>query len=127
MKDISYMTTKTDYQAEVLLFKVLSNQIRLKLIETLRDGEKDVGELCRITREEQTRVSHELRCLTVCGFANSRREGKRMIYSLNSSKAIISILEAAEKHVEHFGERMKGCSMISEAQKMIIRVVPQSQ
>ncbi|HKW04099.1 MAG TPA: metalloregulator ArsR/SmtB family transcription factor [Nitrososphaerales archaeon] len=114
--------SKADYQAKVLLFKVLSNHIRLKLIEALRGGEKDVTELCRVTREEQTRVSHELRCLTVCGFANFRREGKRMIYSLNSSKTVIAILDAAENHVEHFGERMKGCDMISEAQKMTISV-----
>jgi DNA-binding transcriptional ArsR family regulator len=113
--------SRADYQTKVLLFKVLSNQIRLKLIEALRDGEKDVSELCRVTREEQTRVSHELKCLTVCGFANFRRDGKRIIYSLNS-KTVIPIIDAAENHAECFGERMKGCDMISEAQKMTISI-----
>ena len=110
---------KGDYQAQVLVFKVLSNHVRLKLIEALHDGEKDVGGLCSFIREEQTRVSHELRCLSVCGFVNFRRDGKRIIYSLNA-KTILPILDAAEYHVERFGERMKGCDMISEAQKIIV-------
>jgi DNA-binding transcriptional ArsR family regulator len=114
----SYLS-HTDYQANVLVFKVLSNHVRLKLIEALHEGEKDVGELCIAIDEEQTRVSHELRCLTVCGFAEFRREGKRIIYSLNS-KTVVPILEAAEKHIAKFGDRMKGCDMISEAQKMTI-------
>lgn len=111
--------SKQDYQAHVLVFKVLSNQVRLKLIEALRDGERDVSELCSEVREEQTRVSHELRCLTVCGFANFRREGKRIIYSLNS-KTVVPILDAAAKHVEKFGERMSGCDMISVAKKITV-------
>ena len=110
---------KDDYQAHVLVFKVLSNEVRLKLIEALRDGERDVTELCSAIREEQTRVSHELRCLTVCGFANFRREGKRVIYSLNS-KTVLPILDAAEKHVKRFGERMEGCDMISDAKKILV-------
>lgn len=111
---------KRDYQPSIFVFKVLSNQIRLKLIEALRGGEKDVGELCKSVDEEQTRVSHELKCLTVCGFANSRRDGKRIIYSLNT-KTVLPILEAAQRHIEKFEERMEGCDMISEAQKMTVR------
>lgn len=111
--------SKDDYRAQVLLFKVLSNEVRLKLIEALRSGEKSVGELCEKIKEEQTRVSHELRCLVVCGFADYRREGKRVMYSLNK-KTVLPILEAADKHVERFGDRMKGCDMVSEAKKMIV-------
>ncbi|HZW56121.1 MAG TPA: metalloregulator ArsR/SmtB family transcription factor [Nitrososphaerales archaeon] len=111
--------SKQYYQAYVLVFKVLSNQVRLKLIEALRDGERDVGQLCSDIKEEQTRVSHELKCLTVCGFANYRRDGKRIIYSLNS-KTVIPILDAASKHVEKFGERMEGCDMISDAKKITV-------
>ncbi len=111
-----------DEQARVLLFKVLANNVRLRLIETLSTGERSVGELCDETDQEQTRVSHELRCLTVCGFVNQRREGKRIIYSLNR-KSVLPILEAADKHTAKFAERMRGCEMISEARKMPIAKV----
>ncbi len=106
-----------DEQARVLLFKILANNTRLRLIETLSTGEKSVGELCNEAGEEQTRVSHELRCLTVCGLVNQRREGKRIIYSLNR-KTVLPILAAADRHASKFADRLKGCDMISEARKM---------
>ena len=108
-----------DEQARVLLFKILANNIRLRLIETLSGGEMSVGELCAEAGEEQTRVSHELRCLTVCGLVNQRREGKRIIYSLNR-KTVLPILAAADKHASKFADRLKGCDMVSEARKMQI-------
>lgn len=111
---------KSDYQKnQTLVFKVLSSQVRLNLIEALRDGEKDVSNLCVAIDEEQTRVSHELRCLTVCGFVDFRRDGKRMIYSLNS-KTVLPILDAADNHTRRFSERMKGCDMITDVQKIVV-------
>ena len=106
-----------DVQARVLLFKILANTIRLRLIEALDAGERSVGELCEETGEEQTRVSHELRCLTVCGLVTQRREGKRIIYSLNR-KTVLPILRAADIHAAKFAERLKGCDMISEARSI---------
>jgi ArsR family transcriptional regulator len=106
-------------QAREFLFKILSNEVRLQLIEALHEGEKSVGELCNAIEEEQTRVSHELHCLMVCGFVNYRRDGKRIIYSLNG-KTVIPLLESADRHIENFGERMKSCNTISDARRVII-------
>ncbi len=106
-----------DEQARVLLFKILANNVRLRLIEALAAGERSVGALCDETGEEQTRVSHELRCLTVCGLVTQRREGKRIIYSLNR-KTVLPILRAADTHAAKFAERLKGCDMISEARSI---------
>ncbi len=106
-------------ESRVLLFKVLANAVRLKLVEALSHGEISVNELCEAVREPQSRVSHELRCLTVCGLANYRREGKRIIYSLNS-KTVLPILNAADGHVEKFADRMKTCDMISEAKRIAV-------
>ncbi len=106
----------------VLLFKVLANEARLKIVEALADGEKTVTELCNHTREEQTRVSHELRCLLVCGFVNFRREGRQIRYSLNT-QTVLPILRAADSHVGKFVERMKSCDMLSEARSMKVHEV----
>ncbi len=108
---------KKEWQAEILLFKVLSNETRLRIIDSLRGGDRSVTELCEKTQENQTRISHELRCLTVCGVVNYERDGKRIIYSLNK-KTVLPILEAADKHVETYADRMKGCDMVSEARRM---------
>ncbi len=114
--------TKRDKESLVLLFKVFANDVRLKLIEALTSGEKSVGELSEETGQMQTRVSHELRCLTVCGIVNFRREGKQIIYSLNE-RTVLPILETAEKHAEKFAERMSGCEIISDARRMTVRAL----
>jgi len=114
--------SKTYKLTRVLLFKVLSNEVRLKLVDALVNGERTVNELCKAIEEEQTRVSHELRCLVVCGVVNYRRDGRQIEYSLNK-RSVLPILAAAEKHVEKFGERMEGCEMISEARRMKISAI----
>ncbi len=114
--------TKMDREPLVLLFKVLANDVRLRLIEALASGEKSVGELSEETRQMQTRVSHELHCLTVCGVVNFRREGKQIIYSLNQ-RTVLPILQTAQKHAEKFAERMSGCEIISDARRMTVRAL----
>lgn len=104
----------------VLLFKVLGNDTRLKILESLRRGEKSVGDICGDLALDQARVSHELRCLTACGFCNFRREGKKIIYSLND-KTVLPITEAAKSHVEEFGERIRQCELITDARNMLVR------
>ena len=106
-------------EGRVLLFKVLANPVRLRLVEALSGGEMSVSELVRAVRESQARVSHELRCLSVCGLVNFKREGKFVFYSLNEA-TVLPILRAADKHVEKFTDRMKGCDMISEAKRMMV-------
>lgn len=104
------------------MFKVFANDVRLSLIEALISGERTVSELCQSTRQMQTRVSHELRCLTVCGVVNYRREGKQIVYSLNK-QSVLPILRAANRHVEKFAGRMKGCEMVSDARRMTVHAL----
>lgn len=84
-------------------FEILSNKTRFKIIESLKDKEKSVTEICKDTGEEQSKVSHNLRKLSECNFLVSKREGKRMIYSLNKD-TVEPILKLVEKHVsKHCG------------------------
>lgn len=104
-------------RGRVLLFKALANDVRLRLIEALGSGEKSVNELCVEIQEHQTRVSHELRCLTVCGLVDHRRDGKYIIYSLND-QTVVPLLKAADRHVGRFISRMKGCDLLNETKKI---------
>ena len=69
--------------AYTLFFKALSNRTRMAIIDLLRKGDRTVLEIVNELELEQSRVSHNLRCLTFCGFVKSRKEGKRRVYSLN--------------------------------------------
>lgn len=84
-----------------LFFETFSNKTRMRVIEALSYGPKSVNEICKITKEEQSKVSHSLKKLTECHFLDFRRQGKKRIYSLNKD-TIMPILNLVEKHVRKY-------------------------
>ncbi|MEM0286634.1 MAG: metalloregulator ArsR/SmtB family transcription factor [Nitrososphaerota archaeon] len=103
----------------VLLFKALGNKARLQILNSLHSGDKNVSELCSSTGLDQARVSHELKCLVVCGLVNYRREGRYIVYAVNRD-TILPIMKAAEEHVRRYYDRLTSCSIISDARSVRI-------
>jgi ArsR family transcriptional regulator len=69
------------------LFRVLSDQTRLKLVVTLKDeGEQHVSWLCRKLHLPQPTVSHHLGLLRTHGLVRNRRAGKQVFYSIDPSR-----------------------------------------
>ena len=56
-----------------LFFKAFSNRTRFEIIKLLRKGSFSVGEITKKTSFEQSRVSHNLKCLEACGFVVSEK------------------------------------------------------
>ncbi|MEK6946219.1 MAG: metalloregulator ArsR/SmtB family transcription factor [Nanoarchaeota archaeon] len=54
-----------------LFFKAFSNETRLDIINLLKSKPLTVSEICEKTGFEQSRVSHNLRCLQNCGFVQN--------------------------------------------------------
>ena len=73
----------------------------MKIIETLISGPKSVSEICSLIKEEQSKVSHNLRKLMECRFLDVEKKGKQRIYSLNKD-TIIPILKLVERHVHKY-------------------------
>jgi len=63
-------------------FQVLADPTRVRLVELLLEGEKNVSELVDALDAPQGRVSAHLTCLRWCGFLESRREGKYVYYRI---------------------------------------------
>lgn len=63
--------------------KALSEGDRLKIVETLLEGPRSVGDVAEVMQAPLQNVSHHLRCLAAAGLLDSRREGKFIYYSLN--------------------------------------------
>ncbi len=84
-----------------LFFETFSNKTRMKIIEALTEGPKSVTQICKITGEEQSKVSHNLKKLMECHFLGFTRQGKKRIYSLNKD-TIVPILQLVEKHVHSY-------------------------
>jgi len=75
------------------IFKALSDETRLKIVESLLEGEKCVCEIVPFTKRTQSTVSIQLSKLERLGIVKSRRDGKNVYYKIinPSIKKIISI------------------------------------
>ncbi|MBX4196915.1 metalloregulator ArsR/SmtB family transcription factor [Candidatus Pacearchaeota archaeon] len=116
-KDILHECHKEGFNVEELygayriFFGTLVSESRLKIINVLRKGKKNVSELIGELKGDQTAVSHDLRRLKDCGFVIAEREGKFVYYRLNTV-TIRPMMEIIEKHMEdhciHILRGMKG-------------------
>lgn len=65
-----------------MLFDILADPTRRRILEALRDQERSVGELVDIAGVAQSGVSRHLGILQRAGFVTVRRDGQRRLYSL---------------------------------------------
>jgi len=93
-------------------FKAFSNKTRVEIITLLRKKPLSVSEICAGTGYEQSRISHNLKCLEHCGFVNVTSDGNFRVYSLDE-EVIIPILNMLAPHLERYGERIKTCEALT--------------
>ena len=63
-------------------FAVLAEPMRLRLIQALFAGEKNVGELVEVTGGTQANVSRHLQTLTTAHILSRRKEGLQVFYKI---------------------------------------------
>jgi ArsR family transcriptional regulator len=77
------------------IFKALSDQTRLKIVELLEKREICACEFVSLVKKAQPTVSQHLRILENSGIVKSRKEGKMVIYSLANPK-VIDLIKTAK-------------------------------
>ncbi|MBU5557630.1 MAG: metalloregulator ArsR/SmtB family transcription factor [Candidatus Aenigmatarchaeota archaeon] len=68
------------------LLKALSEETRYRIIETLLKGEKCACEIPFLIHRTQSNTSMQLLKLVDLGVLKSRREGRKIIYSIKNRK-----------------------------------------
>jgi DNA-binding transcriptional ArsR family regulator len=63
-------------------FRLLGDPLRLRLLQTLADGEHSVAELVQTTSTTQANVSKHLQLLLRAGLVRRRKEGLHSFYSI---------------------------------------------
>ena len=63
-------------------FAALSDRTRRRIVESLKSGEKPVGEIVKHSGIHQSGVSRHLRILNEAGFVSIRPLGQQRLYSL---------------------------------------------
>ncbi len=77
------------------VFKALGDPSRLKILEFLRDDEKCACEIIPTVGFAQPTVSRHLKVLVDCGILKRRKEGNKMLYSVNCPK-IYELMDLAD-------------------------------
>jgi len=84
-----------------IFFTNLANPLKIKIILSLRNKEKNVTDLSKELGVEQSKISHALILLKKCNIVKSKQEGKQRIYYLNS-KTIIPMLKLIDEHATNY-------------------------
>jgi DNA-binding transcriptional ArsR family regulator len=90
-----YSSNIQQFKAE--FFKALAHPMRIRILEILCDGEKNVNELQAILGSEGSAVSQQLAVLRNKNVVNSAKEGTSVIYSLRDP--LIKDLLAVAKQI----------------------------
>ena len=80
-----HLSADTNGRVEPLadLFKLLSDRTRLRILNLLTQGERNVSSLCEELKLPQPTVSHHLGLLRMKNIIVNRRSGKQVFYGLD--------------------------------------------
>lgn len=81
-------------------FKVFGDATRIRILQSLLTGEKNVTELADLLEISQSAISHQLRVLRQNNLVKYRKEGKTVFYSLDDEH-VQTILEQGMVHICH--------------------------
>jgi DNA-binding transcriptional ArsR family regulator len=89
---------ESDYCAEML--KALGDPIRLRIIDALRAGPKNVGDLAEMLKTEIATVSHHLGILHTAGLLDREKQGRHKVYRLREGILATSTSRSGKQHLD---------------------------
>jgi DNA-binding transcriptional ArsR family regulator len=87
-----------ELQRLALIYKVLGDPSRLKIVMALRREEMCVCDLAALSGISESAVSHQLRRLKDLALVKTRRDGQVVYYSLED-KHVVLLLDIGLRHV----------------------------
>lgn len=97
--------------ASARFFRVLGHPTRLGILERLLERPHSVSELVEALDASQSRVSNHLACLRWCGFVETERHGRQIIYRLCDPR-IRDVLDAARGLAADHCAHLASCTRI---------------
>jgi ArsR family transcriptional regulator len=80
-------------------FKILSEPLRLQILQLLQSGEKSVTELTDLIETSQPNVSKHLKILQTSGMVKRRQEGNTVFYAI-ADESIFTLCEVVCNSLE---------------------------
>ncbi|MCW4386759.1 metalloregulator ArsR/SmtB family transcription factor [Salinibacterium sp. SYSU T00001] len=73
-------------QVKAELFKAMGHPARIRVLETLSEGERTVGEIASLVDLEMSTLSQQLAVLRRAGVVTTRRQGNSIHYALRDER-----------------------------------------
>lgn len=94
------MPNIAEIQAVSVIFKVLGDPTRMKMMWALNLSELCVCDLAATLNMTKSAISHQLSTLKQAKMVKCRREGKNVFYSLDDDH-VTNIIKLAMEHTKH--------------------------
>jgi ArsR family transcriptional regulator, arsenate/arsenite/antimonite-responsive transcriptional repressor len=80
------------------ILKALAHPVRVRIFESLANGEKTVGDIVEMLGEKEANTSRHLAVLRNVGLVTTRKEGLNVYYS-NKMPCLISMLSCVDQAI----------------------------
>ncbi|MBI2939200.1 MAG: winged helix-turn-helix transcriptional regulator [Chloroflexi bacterium] len=98
-------------EIEARFFRGLADPSRVRILELLLEGEKNVSELVEQTGLAQNRVSTHLGCLRTCGFVTARKDGRFVYYQVTDPR-VRDLFQLARQVIAENAAQILACSVV---------------
>jgi DNA-binding transcriptional ArsR family regulator len=75
-------------ETEIKILKAMGDETRMKILQYLLNGEKCACTIVPFIGKAQPTVSQHLKVLVEAGILDMRRDGVKMLYKINSDRAV---------------------------------------
>ncbi|GLY11062.1 ArsR/SmtB family transcription factor [Bacillus badius] len=98
-------------------FKALSHPLRIRILELLAEGDKNVNELQTAIGSEGSSVSQQLSVLRSKNIVYGTKDGNRVVYSLRDPMIMDLLTIARQIFNNHLIDTMSMLDQLSEGEK----------
>lgn len=109
MTDIIPLTSIQAVDLKAKLFRGLADPSRLRVLESLRDGERSVSAIIEATGLSQSNVSNHLNCLHDCGLVARQQQGRFVYYRLSDPR-VATLMTLAESLIADVAHGLYACT-----------------
>ena len=98
-------------ELDAKFFRGLGDPTRVRILEYLLEGEKNVGQIVDCLGAPQSTVSMHLTCLRWCGYVSSRRGGRHVYYQVTDPR-VRELLRLARAIIADNAQAILTCQII---------------
>lgn len=109
------LTVSVTPDMKAKLFRGLADPSRLSILETLRGGPRNVGDIVDRTGLSQSNVSNHLACLLDCGLVLRQQRGRFAFYELSDDR-VDDFLSAAGRLISDVAAGLPACGSYREGE-----------